>query len=484
MKKNIFSRSLCFALCSLMLSGAVMLSASANSAQSWFQGVDSTGTIMPDGQSPIVVEHELLTFDLQDFPSVHGDLSDYTAKVSAEYTFYNPSEYTVTARLLFPFGNVPTYAYYYTKFDDTEKYDVTINGEAIEKQIRYTLSDPYAQFDLDRDLSLVCDDFVQDDFYRPELTVTKYVFSLRDLEYGGSYRALSVAFDLPKGIGDYRFYFPEQNRMHTQADGDVRLSCFVNNMNQIDLYVFGTPPTTLPELKFYQDGGVEDGEEVSGEVDLLGSSTMTFEQFALSSLPETSSIQPSDWYNAVVAELNERAEYLGEYPYACSDRLAYNFERYFMRWYQYEITLAPGERIVNTVTAPIYPSVDLDYEPDIFEYTYLLSPAKTWKSFGELEIVVNTPHYITESGIDGFTKGMEGYYLKLDGLPDGELTFTLSTAETPKHEPSPYAAAFTVLSIVVIVGVIIAIALVLAAIGGIVVAIVFICQSVKKRKEK
>ncbi|MBQ3000737.1 MAG: hypothetical protein IJD63_03205, partial [Oscillospiraceae bacterium] len=85
-----------------------------------------------------------------------------------------------------------------------------------------------------------------------------------------------------------------------------------------------------------------------------------------------------------------------------------------------------------TVTAPIYPSIDTDYDPDIYGYTYLLSPAKTWKSFGTLDIVVNTPYYITESSLEGFEKTDTGYTLTLEGLPDGELTFTLSTSEDPE----------------------------------------------------
>ena len=105
-----------------------------------------------------------------------------------------------------------------------------------------------------------------------------------------------------------------------------------------------------------------------------------------------------------------------------------------MRWYEYEITLEPGQRIVNSVTAPIYPSIDLDYDPDIYGYTYLLSPAKTWKSFGKLDIVVNTPYYITESSLDGFEKTETGYKANFDGLPNGELNFVLSTAENPEPE--------------------------------------------------
>ena len=144
-----------------------------------------------------------------------------------------------------------------------------------------------------------------------------------------------------------------------------------------------------------------------------------------------------------------------------------------MRWYEYEITLEPGQRIVNAVTAPIYPSINTNYEPDVFGYTYLLSPAKTWKSFGELEIVVNAPYFISNSSIDGFTKTETGYTVKLDGLPDGELTFDLATSEKPVRKVSPYQVVFTV--VIVVICVVIAL-----LIGGVVLAVVLI----RKKKAK
>ncbi len=487
MKNNILRSVFCLLLCSLLLSAAVFVPCHANSAQTWFFGVDATGAIM-SGDSPIVVEHERLTFDISEFPTVYGSNDNkepYSASVSAEYTFYNPSDYTVTARLLFPFGNRPGYSYAYDEADDTERFDVTVNGEPIEKTVRYTLSDPHAQFELDRDLALLSDGYVSDGFYRPDLTVQMYVCTVEERPSGDNdYHAISAAFDIPKGLGNSRIYFPEQNGLHIQDDGDARLSCFLRNKRQIILYVIGDPPDFLIDWRLYRDGGVRDGEELGGDISVVSSTRMTLEEFALSSLPQGSSFSEMDWYNAVVAELRESGEHAGEYPYVMSERLENNFERNLMRWYEYKITLAPGERIVNTVTAPMYPAIDMGYEPDIYEYTYLLSPAKTWSSFGTLEIVINTPYYITESSIGGFSKVDGGYALTLDGLPDGELEFTLSESETPEREKSPYDRAFTTLLVVVIAVIAILILIVLSLLGGIVVAIVFICRAVRRRKKK
>ena len=166
-------RTLISLLALLLLAGVMLVPANANSAQSKWEGVDQSGAIIVDGDSPIVVEREVLTFDLQQFPqSYYREVEDflaYTGKVTAEYTFYNPSDMTVTATLLFPFGCEAQYGIFYdesTRLDhvDAEKYDILIDGEPIEKTLRHSLSFYGTQFDLETDLGLLSDSLVQDDF--------------------------------------------------------------------------------------------------------------------------------------------------------------------------------------------------------------------------------------------------------------------------------------------------------------------------------
>ena len=84
----------------------------ANSAQRHWSGTDVTGAVVTGEDCPIVVERELLTFDVQEFPEQYYPDTDsflaYTGKVTAEYTFRNPADYTVTATLVFPFGTENT----------------------------------------------------------------------------------------------------------------------------------------------------------------------------------------------------------------------------------------------------------------------------------------------------------------------------------------------------------------------------------------
>ncbi len=424
-------------ICLTMIFNFSALSASANSAQSFFSGVDSTGAIMPDGESPIIVENEVLTFDIPEFPSpgsfTEEQYADYSAHVTAQYTFYNPSEYTVTSRLLFPFGIAPSY--FRLDYDDTQKYDITVNGEAIKKRLRHTLYDDYRQFELEQDLSLMHDGFVDHDFYKQDLTVTEYTYHVSGIDFGDNY-SVKIAFNIPDESADRRVYLPNQSGFISHDNGDVTLLSYPQRNNSaLVLYVFGEPFSDMPELKTYKSGDLTEKNELPHNIGLVNKKTLTFKEFAMSYREEGSSVSESDWYNAVVADLTSDKN-SSEYPVAYADRLRYGLERYLLRWYEYEITLAPGERMVNSVTAPMYPAIDLAYEPEIFEYTYLLSPAKTWTSFGAIEIIINTPYHLTESGLGDLVKSENGYKLELDGLPDGELTFTLSTSETPQKTSS------------------------------------------------
>ena len=79
----------------LLLSSVFIQSTHANSAQRHWSGTDSTGALVKDKNCPLVVDKELLTFDVQEFPNNYYNSTEeflaYTGKVTAEYTFRNLS---------------------------------------------------------------------------------------------------------------------------------------------------------------------------------------------------------------------------------------------------------------------------------------------------------------------------------------------------------------------------------------------------------
>lgn len=440
----------------------------ANSAQSHWVGTNATGAIVTDEVCPIIVEDELLTFDTQEFPQQYyenvQEYLEYEGKVTAEYKFYNPSDYTVDATLVFPFGSIPDYGYLQDQESgerilnaDTEKYAVTVNGEVIEKTLRHTLMFYGAQFDLEEDLQKLHDGYMTDDFYDPDLPVTKYTYQASDVDVE-TYNAATAAFVLSANPERTKVYMEQQCGGATVKDG-VRLDTWVELENPFSVYVIGEVPGGYRKWKFYENGACE--KEIDGVMNLIDTEVITLRDFALSEYDEGTGILDYDWYNAIITSLKQ---FEWEYGAIHSTEVNMDIADQMMRWYQYDITMEPGERMINTVTAPIYPSIDSDYEPPVYEYTYLLSPAKSWQTFGNLDIIINSPYYMQESSPEGFSWNNPRYELHLTGLPEGELSFVLceeKEAVAPKRE-------FSYMGIVI--G------------GGVVLGIVAIGVVMKKRK--
>lgn len=432
----------------------------ANSAQAHWTGTDSTGSIITEENSPIIVEKELLTFDIQEFPESYyqekDDFLKYSGSVTAEYTFYNPADYAVTATLAFPFGGIADYANIYEDENDkylinidTDKYDITIDGKVIEKQLRHTFMYDGEQFELEKDLVKLHDGYMEDDFYKPDLLVTKYTYQAKNVDLE-EHDAATAAIILTKDNNNTRVYMEKNSGGDTKKEG-ILLSTWIDMEEAFSVYAIGEPFKEELDWKFYHDASYK--EEIDGIMELVSTETMTFKDLALSKYDSESGILEHDWYNAIVTLfINHNWSDLAIY-----DIYSLDISDMFMRWYQYEITLEPKQRIVNTVTAPIYPSIDSSYEPAIFEYTYLLSPAKTWKEFGNLDIVIKTPYYLIENSIEGFEYKNPGYELHLTRLPEEELVFTLCSEEktisTIRNHLNPIP--FMVLAIIIAVGIIV-----------------------------
>lgn len=453
------------AIISALLLGSLLLTlpASANSAQTGWSGVTATGTIITDQNCPIVVESELLTFDINEFPKERYGQNDtdeylaYNGRVTAQYTFYNPADYAVTATLAFPFGELPEYSYVSNKSifsSDGGRYGITVNGDEIPMTLRHTLSS--YSFDIAADLPKLRDGFAEDGFYYPEMPVyceTVKVSGITEESgranvllrwngYGANKRTIIVEFQ------DSRYdqcYF---------ADSSV-FKHGVYNGCELKLWYFGEYHGS-PEWVLYKEN---QSDAVSGTVEATGEAEeMTFKDFAMQGYDDDSGVSQTDWYNARIDQLNSNSGYYGELALP-----GYDLIPQMLRWYQYELTLQPGERITNTVTAPIYPSFNTAYNPNIYRYTYLLSPAKTWSDFGTLDIVVNTPFYITESDIEGFEKTEAGYTMSLNGLPEGDLNFTMSESKNPSLAIHPLIIIaygvlflpFLILLIALVIGIVI-----------------------------
>ena len=412
----------------LLMFVSVKTPVSANSALTQWSGTDSTGIIITDQESPIIVEKELLTFDVQEFPlSYYEDekeFLDYSGKVSAEYTFYNPADYAVSATLAFPFGSLADYAKIYdyrnnetSMISDTDKYDITVNGTAIEKQLRHTLMPSDEQFELEKDIIKLHDGYITDSFYKPELLVTKYTYLAKNVDKE-KHEAADAGLLITDDNLNAKIYMENQSGGQRRNNGFL-MTTWVDLEKEFSVYVIGEPLKL--NWTFYHNG--ENNQRIEGTMELISIETLTFKDFALSKYDSKSGILDYDWYNAFVSLLKEN-----EWLYGVINSVNINLDvsNMLMRWYQYDITLEPKQTLVNTVTAPIYPSINNNQKPSTYEYKYLLSPAKTWKEFGNLDVIINTPYNLIENSLEGFKYNDSRYELHLTGLPEGELTFMLS----------------------------------------------------------
>lgn len=450
---------------------------SANSAQTHWQGVSALGTLIAEKDCPVVVEHELLTFNLQNFPPNYYNKEeyDYSGCVTASYTFKNPADYSVKATLAFPFGTYPSYIheYYYNPdiadyndkpYSDTDKYGITVNGNEVEKQLRHTyISSDYSNSDLDK----IKDTYKEDAFFYPDLTVTKYSYKAQGItKENSAYASFALNADesktktLMQPCNGYDYH-----------DGKPTAGTWVDNSTEIVVYAIGEPYKTAPLFTVYESGAEE--KVTNGEVVLVSTETMTYEDLVFTNFEESRSISRVDWYNAILDMHIKAKEDLGRMiDFGSMFSLSRDS---LMRWYIYELSFEPGETLINEVTVPIYPDIDESYEPAVYDYTYLLSPAKTWKNFGNLDVVINTPYHIVESNIE-FKKDAEGVYsLSLDGLPDSELEFTLSESESPEKIKSGYFLPIEM---------IISFSVIAAVVAVMIIAAVLIRKKIKKKTEK
>ena len=485
MKKQ---RITAFLIITFLLCDIFKLSVFANSAQRHWYGTDAMGAVSKEKDCPIEVEKEQLTFDITDFPDGYyekeADFLAYNGRVKAEYTFYNPADYTVTAKLVFPFGTYPSYGYYnYSsgsninyKADDLYKYGVKINGKEVKAVLRHTFFEQGDEFNIGNDISLIQDGYVKDSFYSPDLPVTKYTYTLSGVDEK-KYKNVSVTIYIAAFDGKRKFWLPDRNGYNSEEDGRGQLSIDAKNGQTIALYVIGEPVAAPPEWEIYNVIG-DQNEKISGVMTLQNTEELSFKEIALAEYDEKTGIMEADWYNIIVRLFNSGVE--GNSAIHTEFYTIRDVLRYIMRWYEYEITLKPGEKIVNTVEAPMYPSIDLNYEPGIYGYTYLLSPASTWAKFGELNIDVNTPFYMTETNQEGFEKTKSGYSFKSDGLPEGELRFSLSEGEKPEEKNS--GAIWFLLGILAL-GAVQVLGYILVGVVVVIILIVLIKKYAGKKKE-
>lgn len=431
--------------------------ADANSVQRYFEGIDSSGAIVTMENCPVVVDKEDLDFYIyyQGKSNSQGQYEQF-GSVCATYTFRNPSENTINMDVVFPYG------YKDENKSDKDDCSVSVDGAQIAWRTRYTHID-YYRFDIERDLSSLSDDFVQDSFFATTQKVYKYTYSV-----SGTAQGLDLTFEYDRNwarkvVCDF----------HSQREG---------NKQQIVMSTAGKP-----QLVFYVVGEDLDiaacdvtviGGQKGGHLSLVSRQEQTFgDELAYVNRPAGSDVLDIDWYNALANTFNSLHDRTVINP------LEFVISRYpelsLFRWCQYTLSIAPGQTIVNSVTVPLFPARNERYIPAVYEFIYYLSPATTWAGFKDLTVNIHTDGYLLNYAIKGFAKTDGGYTYHSDKLPDGELTFKICSEETQKSRNFIFFVIIFLYILAIVLGLTVGAPLVVFSITITIIAIV---KSVKKKK--
>lgn len=433
--------------------------ADANSVQRYFEGIDSSGAIVTMENCPVVVDKEDLDFYIyyQGKSNSQGQYEQF-GSVCATYTFRNPSENTINMDVVFPYG------YKDENKSDKDDCSVSVDGAQIAWRTRYTHID-YYPFDIERDLSSLSDDFVQDSFFATTQKVYKYTYSVSDMAQG-----LDLTFEYDRNwarkvVCDF----------HSQREGGKQ---------QIVMSTAGKP-----QLVFYVVGEDLDiaacdvtviGGQKGGHLSLVSRQEQTFgDELAYVNRPADSDVLDIDWYNALSNTLKSLRDRTVINP------LEFVISRYpefsLFRWCQYTLSIAPGQTIVNSVTVPLFPARNERYIPAVYEFIYYLSPATTWAGFKDLTVNIHTDGYLLNYAIKGFAKTDGGYTYHSDTLPDGELTFKICSEETQKSRNSGFI--FFVIIFLYILAIVLGLTVGASlVVFSITITIIAIVKSVKKKK--
>lgn len=438
--------------------------ADANSVQRYFEGIDSTGALVDMENCPIVVDKEDLDFYIEysdDAPS--RDDIYYAARfgyVTATYTFRNPSENTINMDVVFPYGYAP-------KNDKIveKECSVKVNEEDVAWKKRYTLKE-YYRFNALDDMKLIKDGFDQDEYFYTDKKVYKYVYSVNDNVNGRKLEFQFASSSDRKIVTDY-YSYSGSSTLYVDTVGKQELTFYVIGE---DLDLAACEETVINEQK-------------GGHLTLVSRTEQTFgDELAFINRPKDSDISNVDWYNA----LSSKFDYVRNVTVFSPQYLTvlgidgYNGGYELFRWCQYTLSIAPGQSVVNAVTVPLFPSVDEHYDPDVYEFTYYLSPATTWAGFKDLTVNIHTNGYVLKYQDKGFEKVDGKYTYHTDTLPSGELTFKVCKEEKPTTQ---YGRTFS--SVIILLAKVIGFGVLLpVSIALIVIVIIVIVKAVKRKKNK
>lgn len=389
-------------------------------------GCELTGAI-PEKDYPVVVEREHITLHIGDLAGSgyffsSSALEQYLGRnyVKTEYSFYNPTEERVDMKLLIPDMGMPDYV---TAGYSRPYVSISTDGASAEYTPRYSYAGFLGgEYDLSDGASQISDGVAGDFYFREGLEVTEWTFSVvvtDEMLEQSAKKHLSLVVRLSCNPITTRIM--SSKLMYAEISNGEPCLCFdlEKGMNKVRVAAVGgsgslSAESTVRTARF--------GGETLHSMVAVSTGVLPFREFALRNRPAGCEISESDWINGFVRMITECTNQ-GCLVYAIPDFLT---ENSFLRWQEYTVSVDAKERVLHTVTTPIFPVVS----GEEYQFSYLLSTDQRWSDLNQFSIEIVTPYHVAETSLDfQRTEGADGnvsYAFRRDFLPLGELEFTLT----------------------------------------------------------
>lgn len=396
------------------------------------EGVPVDGPVIGGDSADAILQELQVTLNLTGSPLDTGR-SDFNTVVM-DYTFHNPTGEPITLTLTLPAGQDPGYAgsvEYQTGKDwfaaHRHLYTASANDQPLDLTLRLT----------GNDIPPVEEDQWSVGTFNSEIPVTLFTYTVSDLDG----RADAIALVRASGLGNSVATL-ENGQYAVVIDAATKQDILVSLGQQITLCVFGDATGFQPSWTFYTDYTWQ--EPLTGTTELVSTQQMTIQEYAAQCFGAASGISSSDYALLLATQLHHCTTYNSSFVDTSFPQAR--------RWFRYELTLEPGETVVNTVTLPLYPdSLITNMSKEAFIcHIDLLSLRIAQPQTGPV-ITLNTPYELTESAVEytatenSYTLDLTQYYKINLELKLGDSRVEIPPMEKPSDKPENQLHWLTIL---------------------------------------
>ena len=386
-------------------------------------GADAKG-IMARGSGEVYVAKESYEFNILNLPSMSGTNEKYKSRLTTKYTLVNPTDKDASFKIDIPINETIEY-HALTKYN----YKFYLNGEKITPVERYSFKEEHDSiFDEARDLALLADDYIYDDFFNNEATVTKYTIKVEGATETNPAN-LHMTMHVPKEDMGVRYLLINSSQIIKEISDkaeefDLKLTRIENGSYEV--YLIGKPYEEMPSWTLVD----ANNQPADGSVSMVEDCTMSFSELVHANKIYQTEISDMDWYNIVVSDFmlaRENNHFVGNLSAHKSQYLNNTWQ-----WYEIEVSIKAGESIDLRLEQPIYPTVDTEYDSYTYEFGALIS-SMPHESTASVEIKVNTGYYMIDCSAD-YTAGDGSNSFDFENasdIDDGRFSFTLCESQNP-----------------------------------------------------